>query len=89
MRRLSQETQTSKPTLIKGKAELVKHGLISVWPAERKDKTDTITIRNIWRRNMDHFDRVVKEKTVRRTSYIGKNPLRKAGKKKRLGTLTT
>ena len=30
----------------------------------RGDKPDTITIRNVWRRNIDHFDGVVKEKTT-------------------------
>jgi len=79
LRRLSQETQTSKPTLIKAKAELVKYGLIRVWPAERKDKSDIITIRNIWRSNIDHFDRVVKEKTtpVKEKTTPGKGENRK------------
>jgi hypothetical protein len=72
---LAKKTQTSKPTLIKAKQELIGQGLIRVRPSERGDKPDTITIRNVWRRNIDHFDRVVKEKTVRRTQ-LRKNPLR-------------
>jgi DNA-binding transcriptional MocR family regulator len=69
LRTLSKETQTSKPTLIKAKAELVSYGLIRVSPGERKDKADVITIRNVWRRNLDHFDRrVVNERTASRST---------------------
>ena len=82
---LAKKTQTSKPTLIKAKQELIKHGLIRVRPSERGDKPDTITIRNVWRRNIDHFDRVVKEKTIPVSRFTtpgkGENRKKNPGKK--------
>ena len=81
---LAKRTQTSKPTLIKAKQELIGQGLIRVRPAERGDKPDTITIRNVWRRNIDHFDRVVKEKTTPVFSFTtpgkGENRKKNPGK---------
>jgi Helix-turn-helix domain len=86
---LAKKTLTSKPTLIKAKAELVRYGLIRVRQAERGDKPDVITIRNIWKRNILHFDeqqslvnletRVVNKKT---TPGKGEPPKKNAPKKK-------
>jgi hypothetical protein len=83
---LAKKTQTSKPTLIKAKQELINHGLIRVRPAERGDKPDPITIRNVWRRNIDHFDRGGKRENHPPVSGFttpgkGENPKKNTSKK--------
>lgn len=89
---LAKKTRMSKPTVIKVKTELINNSLIRIQPAARGDKPDIITIRNIWHRNIEYFDKVVNQKTAlvnqKTAPGKGENPKKNPPKKepfKKLG----